>query len=667
MENIYSVFYTGKPNPFGIGTWDSVAPKLKHSSSQPFISNQSKPLPPILSEQANGKNNFNNTQFSNKNKQNLKLPIIESRPGSNYRPKKAKRYRTKSSDESSYNYDENKNRKELSNFVKDINKSIAVRLQNDNFIAQQKLNNIKNNYNEIKTLLNNKIDKLEQDQQMQFDNLKLALEQSGGLKMMGAVKNANGGNNYDLKRAEEEDIIDATRKLPRLLEDKINIINDMKRKEKEDEKRLLSKVRQKVNEEIKKQKEKDEIRFKKEIDEIEQKRENIRQERVKLMEELQNQEMEESESESLTNPNPPPIYEPNGPSQGLPPTTMLPPQIPPIIQPYPPFLQNMYPPMNNNNNNSKDSTGELLKIFLFKKIFDDKPQPQSSPQIQPQYIPTPYPQPQYPPYPPPPQYQPPPPQPQQPITIPQPIIYQSPAPVVSPPNIIIQKENSPPQPQPQIQPQIIQPPVQYKDIVITKSETIKSEKGIPFVDPLENYLKETRPARIVRTKKKTTKKSTRKKTTVKEKTEEEEDEEEEEEEDDDSTPPPIKLKLYDPDNMENNKVINISNSKVKVSKNTKDSKATKKSSKKSSKKNTKKSTVKKETQPKESKEKKKTSSKKSSKPKEPEERKQEEEEEEYDEEEEEEEDDEEEEEEEDDEEGGPPEDDGNQRIIRKKK
>ncbi len=119
MENIYSVFYTGKPNPFGIGTWDSVPPKLKHSSSQPFISNTSKPLPPILSEQVNnGKNNFNNTQFSNKNNKNLKLPIIDSRPASNYRPKKVKRIRTKSSEESSYNYDENKTRKELSNFVK---------------------------------------------------------------------------------------------------------------------------------------------------------------------------------------------------------------------------------------------------------------------------------------------------------------------------------------------------------------------------------------------------------------------------------------------------------------------------------------------------------------------------------------------------------------------
>ena len=72
--------------------------------------------------------------------------------------------------------------------------------------------------------------------------------------MMGAVKNANGGNNYDLRRAEEEDMLDATRKLPRLLENKMNIINNMKRKEKEDEKRLLSQVRKKVNEEIKKQK-----------------------------------------------------------------------------------------------------------------------------------------------------------------------------------------------------------------------------------------------------------------------------------------------------------------------------------------------------------------------------------------------------------------------------
>ena len=214
MDNIYSLFYTGQQNPYGIGTWDSRGHKMKHSSSQPFLTNNSNKY----------HTSINDPKKRDSNIDNLKLPLINSRPSTHYRhhtKKSRKKYNTNSSIESSSQYDVNKNRKELSNFVKDINNSIAVRLQNDNFLAQQKLNNIKNNYNEIKNLLNNKIEKLEHDQQMQFNNLKYALEQGGGLKMMGAVRNANGGNNYDLQRAEEEDMIDATRKLPKILEDKI--------------------------------------------------------------------------------------------------------------------------------------------------------------------------------------------------------------------------------------------------------------------------------------------------------------------------------------------------------------------------------------------------------------------------------------------------------------
>ena len=105
--------------------------------------------------------------------------------------------------------DTNKNRKKLPNYIKDKNYGVSTKLQNDNFISQQKLNNLKNNYNEIKTLLNNKLEKLEYDQQMQFDNLKSALGKGGRLKMKSAIKKANSWNNCDMKLDEQEDIIDA--------------------------------------------------------------------------------------------------------------------------------------------------------------------------------------------------------------------------------------------------------------------------------------------------------------------------------------------------------------------------------------------------------------------------------------------------------------------------
>lgn len=116
MDNLYSLFYTGQQNPYGAGAWDSNrGRKLKHSSSQPSLNNNNT-LPPILTEQIK-----KNTQYSNNNNQNLKLPAIHSRPTSHYRHK-SKRYKTNSSSESSYQYDVNNNRNELSNFVKDINK-----------------------------------------------------------------------------------------------------------------------------------------------------------------------------------------------------------------------------------------------------------------------------------------------------------------------------------------------------------------------------------------------------------------------------------------------------------------------------------------------------------------------------------------------------------------
>ena len=55
-------------------------------------------------------------------------------------------------------------------------------------LSLKKINNLKNNYNEMKTLLNNKLEKLELEQQIQFDNLKYALGQVGRPKMLTEVK-----------------------------------------------------------------------------------------------------------------------------------------------------------------------------------------------------------------------------------------------------------------------------------------------------------------------------------------------------------------------------------------------------------------------------------------------------------------------------------------------
>ena len=57
-----------------------------------------------------------------------------------------------------------------------------------------------------------------------------------------------------------------------------------------------------------------------------------------------------------------------------------------------------------------------------------------------------------------------------------------------PPNVIIHEDRA----QPQIQPQIIQPQLQYRDLLISNNDTLNSRKRYQFIDPLDEYLKETR-------------------------------------------------------------------------------------------------------------------------------------------------------------------------------
>ena len=427
MNGIYSKFYTGNESPFGIGTWDSNQHrKLKHSSSQPYF----------LTNNSSKKNN-------------LILPPVNN--NYNERERKNKLYTThSSSSSSSFQYDINKNRKELSNYIKDINYSVANKLQNDNFIAQQKLNNLKNNYNEIKNLLNNKLEKLEQNQQMQFDNLKLALGQGGGLKMLGAVKNANGGNIYDLQRAEQEDIIDATRKLPKLLDKKLNDALNYKRynKYKNNYDDNLSNMKRRMDEELNRQKFLDDMKFKRELDEIEAKRETMRQERERMLQELQNQDIDDL-NDPLYLPPPPPfppsMYNPYNPYN-------------PYMVPPPYFM----PPMNNNNHSD---TSELIKFFLIKKLFDNDNRP-NTPGTQ--NLPYPYGyNNNYMPF--------------QPFGYPNPYQRKSSSQNIYPQPIILQSPFMNPN---GYNPNQIPNGMQRKG---TK-KTTESQKGVPFVDPLEKYL-----------------------------------------------------------------------------------------------------------------------------------------------------------------------------------
>lgn len=69
------------------------------------------------------------------------------------------------------------------NYVRNNKKnSITSKLKNNNLLAHKQLDEINNEYNNMKDFLNNKVSKLEEQQQMQFENLKNFLEEKNLLE-----------------------------------------------------------------------------------------------------------------------------------------------------------------------------------------------------------------------------------------------------------------------------------------------------------------------------------------------------------------------------------------------------------------------------------------------------------------------------------------------------
>ena len=359
MENIYSNLYPNYPNNYRYNS------NLIHSNSQPLL-------------------NINN--HGKKSYLNLSGKEIISNSHLPYK------YNGSSHNLNTINI----------NPYKKNNNNIAFKLKRDNLLAHKQLNDIKDDYNNMKLFLNDKMDQIEMQQRNQIENLKNFFE--------------------------ERDIRE-------------NQYKELKYKERQRQK-LLNGIKEQVQKEVQHQREMDEIRFRKQVDEIEKRRADIMIERSKLFEEFQeynklhrdninrrNKDKEDKirqlkENILKYNNN---IYN----SQRYPIRYPRPIIIPPSI------YVDMHPPNKNQQN-------ELFKLFLLRDIMESDKKPPLSPPPPIRFIP-PRP-PRYPLYRPPriPKYYPPPNNqvqqrivPQT-IQIPQPIIIQSPQ--VMPqqaPNIIV--------------------------------------------------------------------------------------------------------------------------------------------------------------------------------------------------------------------------------------
>ena len=70
------------------------------------------------------------------------------------------------------------------NFMNNKKKSVTSQLKNNNLLAHKQLDEINNEYNNMKNFLNDKVSRLEQQQQMQFDALRNYLEENKLLEEM---------------------------------------------------------------------------------------------------------------------------------------------------------------------------------------------------------------------------------------------------------------------------------------------------------------------------------------------------------------------------------------------------------------------------------------------------------------------------------------------------
>ena len=237
------------------------------------------------------------------------------------------------------------------------------------------------------------------------------------------------------KNIQEKKIFDARKRLSRILDYKINSALDNKKlREKYDKKIMMAKMRKSLDEELKRERTLDDIRLQREFDNIEEKRQNMRYIRQKMLRDIKNQEIEDFENSYYNIPR-------------------IPPPLPLFPNPYIIPPQFLIPQVNNNN----DTTGDLFRFLLIKKLLDNEkplfPYPLH-------YLRIPY------------------------LYPPRPIIK------IKKPKELKYKINYPNYPE-QILignvPYIIKKKNKIKNIKIKRKSTIKS-KGIPFEDPLENYL-----------------------------------------------------------------------------------------------------------------------------------------------------------------------------------
>ena len=249
--------------------------------------------------------------------------------------------------------------KDVSNAINNINNNLNTRLKARNEVTQDQINDIQNNYYEIKYLLNNKINKLEKNQKKVFDYLKFSVEQDKFKNGGNDVRYHNYIQNYSNKNTTyRENALNVIREVPNMIQNKMNQIYLEEVEENRKQNRFLNDLRNQLISEFKEQRKQDNIKYKQQIDELRRLKEDEEKERLELLDRMREQKMYKSKKHiSRHNNN---FYNP----------------IPYNYPQYPNFPN--FPINNIGGSSLSSSLDELIKVYLLKDIMNN-------PRYQPDY------------------------------------------------------------------------------------------------------------------------------------------------------------------------------------------------------------------------------------------------------------------------------------------
>ena len=168
-------------------------------------------------------------------------------------------------------------------YINNVNKNIQKQFEEDNILINQDIDKMEDDFNEIKNMINKRLEDMEIKQKSNFEKLKDVIKNVGGKKMSSAIENVFEGKNIDLNQAEDDYLVNEVFNLPKIIKEK-KLKEEMNSIEKEN--LIRKKINEQMNYELEKKREIEELKHLKKMKMMEINREKQRRENLKNLNKL---------------------------------------------------------------------------------------------------------------------------------------------------------------------------------------------------------------------------------------------------------------------------------------------------------------------------------------------------------------------------------------------